>query len=41
MKKLLLSEMRRLEDPWRFADQPGDNLTPPPTPAKKVKKAKK
>jgi arylsulfatase A-like enzyme len=38
MKKLLLSEMRRLDDPWRFADQPGDNLPPPPAPAKKAKK---
>lgn len=41
MKKLLLSEMRRLEDPWRFADQPGDDLPPPPAPMKKAKKAKK
>jgi choline-sulfatase len=41
MKKLLLSEMRRLDDPWRFADQPGDDLTPPPAPLKKAKKAKK
>lgn len=40
MKKLLLSEMRRLDDPWRFSDQPGDNLTPPPAPAKKTKKKK-
>lgn len=41
MKKLLLSEMRRLDDPWRFADQPGDDLTPPPAQVKKAKKAKK
>ena len=41
MKKLLLSEMRRLDDPWRFADQPGDDLLPPPAPVKKVKKTKK
>jgi hypothetical protein len=33
--------MRRLDDPWRFADQPGDDLTPPPAPLKKAKKAKK
>ncbi len=30
MQKLLLSEMRRLDDPWRFSNQPGDNLEPPP-----------
>jgi len=41
MKKLLLSEMRRHDDPWRFADQPGDELPPPPAPVKKAKKAKK
>ncbi|MFM2167821.1 MAG: hypothetical protein RIS79_2192 [Verrucomicrobiota bacterium] len=41
MKKLLLAEMRRLDDPWRFADQPGDNLPAPPTPVKKAKKTKK
>ena len=41
MKKLLLSEMRRLDDPWRFADQPGDDLPAPPMPAKKAKKTKK
>jgi arylsulfatase A-like enzyme len=40
MKKLLLSEMRRLDDPWRFSDQPGDDLPTPPTPAKKTKKKK-
>lgn len=40
MKKLLLSEMRRLDDPWRFADQPSDNLPPPPAPPKKTKKKK-
>jgi choline-sulfatase len=40
MKKLLLSEMRRLDDPWRFADQPGDDLTRPAQ-VKKAKKAKK
>lgn len=26
MKSLLLAEMRRLDDPFRFADQPSDNL---------------
>ncbi|MBL9180804.1 MAG: sulfatase-like hydrolase/transferase [Verrucomicrobiaceae bacterium] len=41
MKKLLLSEMRRLDDPWRFADQPGDDLPTPPAPVKKAKKTKK
>jgi arylsulfatase A-like enzyme len=41
MKKLLLGEMRRLDDPWRFADQPGDDLPVPPVPAKKANKAKK
>jgi arylsulfatase A-like enzyme len=41
MKKLLLSEMRRLDDPWRFADQPNDNLPVPPAPVKKAKKTKK
>ena len=41
MKSLLLAEMRRLDDPWRFSDQPGDNLEPPPPPAqRKGKKAK-
>ncbi len=42
MKALLLAEMRRLNDPWRFSDQPDDNLPPPPAPAGKGKgKAKK
>ncbi len=41
MKKLLLSEMRRLDDPWRFADQPNDNLPVPPAPVKKAKKKQK
>lgn len=43
MQALLLSEMRRLDDPWRFSDQPGDDLPPPPTPAGRAgkKKAKK
>jgi hypothetical protein len=30
MEALLLSEMRRLNDPWRLWDQPDDGLTPPP-----------
>lgn len=30
MEALLLSEMRRLDDPWRLWDQPADGLTPPP-----------
>jgi arylsulfatase A-like enzyme len=30
MQNLLLAEMRRLEDPWRFSNQPSDNLPPPP-----------
>ncbi len=29
MRALLLAEMRRLNDPWRFSDQPDDGLTPP------------
>ncbi len=35
MEELLLSEMRRLNDPWRLWNQPDDGLTPP------VKKGKK
>jgi arylsulfatase A-like enzyme len=36
MEALLLAEMRRLDDPWRLWNQPGDGLTPPagPPPAK-------
>ncbi len=41
MQALLLSEMRRLDDPFRFSDQPSDDLPPPPAPAKKAKKTKK
>jgi arylsulfatase A-like enzyme len=41
MQALLLSEMRRLDDPYRFSNQPGDNLPPPPAPAKKGKGKKK
>ncbi len=29
MRTLLLAEMRRLHDPWRFSNQPDDGLTPP------------
>lgn len=29
MEALLLSEMRRLDDPWRLWNQPDDGLTPP------------
>jgi hypothetical protein len=38
MQGLLLAEMRRLEDPWRFSNQPSDNL--PPTPAASSKQGK-
>ena len=41
MEALLLAEMRQLNDPWRFSNQPGDDLPPPPAPAGKKKKAKK
>jgi arylsulfatase A-like enzyme len=30
MEALLLSEMRRLHDPWRLWNQPNDGLPPPP-----------
>jgi arylsulfatase A-like enzyme len=39
MEALLLAEMRRLDDPYRFSDQPSDDLPTPPVPAKKAKKA--
>jgi arylsulfatase A-like enzyme len=29
MRALLLGEMRRLDDPWRFSNQPDDGLEPP------------
>jgi arylsulfatase A-like enzyme len=32
MEALLLAEMRRLHDPWRLWNQPGDGLAPPPEP---------
>jgi arylsulfatase A-like enzyme len=35
MKRLLLEEMRRHEDPWRFSDQPSDDLPQPPQPTKR------
>ncbi len=38
MQALLLSEMRRLNDPWRFSNQPSDDLPAPPAPARKAKK---
>ena len=39
MEALLLAEMRRLDDPWRLWNQPGDGLTPPPdAPARNAKK---
>ena len=41
MQALLLAEMRRLDDPYRFSNQPGDDLPPPPVPAKKAKGKKK
>ncbi len=40
MQALLLAEMRRLDDPWRFSNQPGDNLPPPPPPAPRAGKGK-
>ena len=41
MRALLLAEMRRLNDPWRFSDQPDDGLTPPKSDKpRKVKKPK-
>jgi arylsulfatase A-like enzyme len=40
MKALLLAEMRRLDDPWRFSDQPDDSLPPPPSAPKKAAKKK-
>ncbi len=41
MQALLLAEMRRLEDPYRFSDQPSDDLPPLPAKAAKAKKVKK
>ena len=39
METLLLSEMRRLDDPYRLWNQPGDGLQPPPEPPAGKKKA--
>ena len=39
MRELLLAEMRRLNDPFRFSFQPSDELPPIPAPAAKKKKA--
>jgi choline-sulfatase len=41
MQALLLAEMRRLHDPWRFANQPDDGLPPPPEPAARNPQRKK
>jgi arylsulfatase A-like enzyme len=40
MEALLLSEMRRLDDPYRLWDQPDDGLTPPPAKLRTKKKKK-
>lgn len=40
MQAVLLAEMRRLGDPWRFWNQPTDNLPPPPPAAPKPAKGK-
>ena len=39
MEALLLSEMRRLEDPWRLWNQPDDGLSEPDPVTKKPKKS--
>lgn len=41
MRALLLAEMRRLNDPYRFTNQPNDNLTPPKTDNPRDKKKSK
>lgn len=38
MRALLLAEMRRLDDPYRFSNQPADGLTPPPAEERKGRK---
>lgn len=38
MRALLLAEMRRLNDPWRFSHQPDDGLTPPQADKSREKK---
>jgi hypothetical protein len=40
LEALLLSEMRRLDDPYRLWDQPQDGVTPPPEPTPKTEKSK-
>ncbi|HEY1053373.1 MAG TPA: sulfatase-like hydrolase/transferase [Prosthecobacter sp.] len=40
MQALLLAEMRRLDDPFRFSNQPADDLPPLPAPAAKGKNGK-
>ncbi|MEK6235185.1 MAG: sulfatase-like hydrolase/transferase [Planctomycetales bacterium] len=40
MESLLLSEMRRLDDPYRLWDQPKDGLTPPKSSPRKKRKPK-
>jgi hypothetical protein len=40
MQALLLAEMRRLDDPYRFTNQPTDNLPTPPAKAPKAGKGK-
>lgn len=40
MQSLLLAEMRRLDDPYRFSNQPSDDLPPIPAPAPKAAKGK-
>jgi arylsulfatase A-like enzyme len=37
MRALLLAEMRRHDDPYRFSNQPADGLTPPPAKGNKRK----
>lgn len=41
MEALLLSEMRRLDDPYRLWNQPDDGLPPPPAPKPRKRKNKK
>ncbi len=38
MRALLLAEMRRLNGPWRFSDQPDDGLAPPQEGKPRVRK---
>ena len=41
MQTLLLTEMRRLHDPYRLWDQPDDGLQPPAAPIKKARRKSK